>query len=109
MTCLCGLVLPLLLHSGYGGSHLPRVLTFLGYDNPQQWIGRGHSFVEVLVVVDGQEVPVDVCVAQQHIHPTDVVDVLEEAVELLEVSRSTPLQTKPAIFCVKLPRKRSIR
>lgn len=78
-------------------------------DDAQQWIGGFHRLVEVVVVVDWKEVSVDVGVAQPHVHPPDVVDALKEAVELLEVSRYSPLQAKAAVLCFKLQRKRSIR
>lgn len=66
-------------------------LTFLGYDNAEQWIGWRDSFVEVVVIVDWKEVSVDVGVSQQHVDTGDVMDGLEEEVELLEATWAIPL------------------
>lgn len=80
-------------------------LTFLGDDDAQQRTGRGDSFVKVVIVVDWEEVSVDVSVAQLHLCSWNAVDGLEEGVELQEASRAVSLQTKAAIFCLKLVRK----
>lgn len=77
-------------------------LTFLCYNNPQYGIGRRNSFVEVFIIVDWEEISMDVSVFQQHLHTVDVMDVLEEVVELLEATKSIPLQTKATVLCLKL-------
>lgn len=77
-------------------------LTFLGDDDAQQRTGRGDSFVEVVIVVDWKEVSVDVSVAQLHLCSWNTVDGLEEGVELQEAPWAVSLQTKAAIFCLKL-------
>lgn len=80
-------------------------LTFLGDDDAQQRTGRGDSFLEVVIVVDWEEVSVDVSVAQLHVRSWNAVDGLEEGVELQKAPRAVSLQTKAAIFCLKLVRK----
>lgn len=61
--------------------------------------------MEVVIVVDWEEVSVDVSVAQLHLCSWNAVDGLEEGVELQEAPRAVSLQTKAAIFCLKLVRK----
>lgn len=63
--------------------------------------------MEVVVIVDGKEVSVDVGVSQQHVHTGDAMDGLEEAVELLKAGRAVPLQGKAAVFCLKLKKIRN--
>lgn len=66
-------------------------LTFLGYDNAEQRIGGWDSFVEVVIIVDWKEVPMDVSISQQHVDTGDVMNSLEEAVELQETTGAVPL------------------
>lgn len=56
----------------------------------------------VVVVVDGQEVAVDVRVAQEHIHPWDLVHCLQQLVEVLEAAGAGALHGKAAKFSVEL-------
>lgn len=77
-------------------------LTFLGDDDAQQRTSRRDGFVEVVIVVDGQQVSVDVGVAQLHLRTGDAVDGSEKDVEVQVASRAVSLQTKAAIFCLKL-------
>lgn len=55
---------------------LPVLLTLLLDDDPEEGVGRGQGFVVVVIIVDGQKVAVDVCVAQEHVHPRDLVHCL---------------------------------
>lgn len=64
-----------------------KALTLLLYKNPEQWIGRGNGLVVVVVIVYGQQVPVDVCVAHQHVDIGDLVNVLQQSIKLLKFSR----------------------
>ena len=61
-------------------------LTFLGYNNTEQWIGWQDSFLEVIIVVDWKEVSMNVSISQEHINTRYTMDGQEEAVELLEVT-----------------------
>lgn len=58
--------------------------------------------MEVVVVVDGEQVSVDVGVIQQHLHARDAVDGLQELVELLEATRAVPLQSEATVLSLKL-------
>ena len=50
----------------------------------------------VVVVVDGQQVSVHVCVANQQLCVGDTMDMLQQAVELIEPARLRPVQGEPA-------------
>lgn len=63
----------------------------------------------VVIVVDGQEVAMDIRVAQEHIHPWDLVHRLQKAVEVLEAACTGALHGKAAKFGVKLQRRRRRR
>lgn len=63
----------------------------------------------VVVVVDGQEVTVDVCVAQEHVYPRDLVHRLQEVVEVLEAAHTRALHGEAAKFSIKLRRRRRKR
>lgn len=56
----------------------------------------------IVVVVDGQQVPVDVRVPHQNIHVWDLVHVLQQPIELLKLARLGSLQGEPPEFCPKL-------
>jgi len=58
--------------------------------------------VVVVVVVDGQQVPVDVSVAQHQVGSGDAVDGLQEAVELQEATGTVPLQGEAPVLCLEL-------
>lgn len=60
--------------------------------------------MEAVIIVDWEEISVDISVAQLHVRPKDAMDGLEESVELQKASRAVSLQTKAAIFCLKLVR-----
>lgn len=49
-------------------------------------MSRRYGLAEVVVVVDGQQVAMDVGVADHHLHVGDAVDVQYELVKLLELS-----------------------
>lgn len=51
----------------------------------------------------------DICVAQEHIHPRDLVHCLQQAVEILEAARAGALHGKAAKFGVELRRRRKRR
>lgn len=81
---------------------LPILLTLLLDDDPEKGVGRGQGFVVVVVIVDGQEVPMDVHVAQEHVHPWDLVQHLQQAVEAC----AGVLHSEVAKLSVKLQRRR---
>lgn len=56
----------------------------------------------VVVIVDGQQVAVHVSVAHQQLHIGDAMDVLQEAIELIESAWLRPIQREPTKFCTKL-------
>lgn len=56
----------------------------------------------VVIVVDGQQVAVHIGIAHQELHVRDAVDVLQEAVELIEAARLRPIQREPTELCTKL-------
>lgn len=66
------------------------------YEDPEQRMGGRHGLAEVVVVVDGQQVAVDVGVADHHLHVGDAVDVQYELVELLELARLDAVHREPA-------------
>lgn len=68
-------------------------------EDPEQRVGRRHRFAEVVVVVDGQQVAVDVGVADHHLHVGDAVDVQDELVELLELSGLGAVHGEPSELC----------
>lgn len=69
-------------------------------------MGRGHRLAEVVVVVDGQQVPVDVGVADHHLHVGDAVNVQNELVKLLKLAGLDPIHREPAEFRPILKRRR---
>lgn len=73
-------------------------------EDAEQRMGRRHGFAEVVVVVDGQQVTVDVGVADHHLHVGDAVDVQNELVELLKLPRLGAVHREPAEFCPVLRR-----
>lgn len=64
-----------------------KALTLLLYENPEQWIGSGDGLVVVVVIIYGQQVAVDVCIAHQHVHIGDLVNMLQQSIKLLKFSR----------------------
>lgn len=59
-------------------------------------MGGRHGLAEVVVVVDGQQVAVDVSVANHHLHVGDAVNVQYELVELLELAGLDAVHREPA-------------
>lgn len=59
-------------------------------------MGGRHGLAEVVVVVNGQQVAVDVSVADHHLHVGDAVDVQYELVELLELAGLDAVHREPA-------------
>lgn len=59
----------------------------------------------IVIVVDGQQVPVDVRVPHQDIDVGDLVNVLQQPIELFKLARLGSLQRKPSKFCPKLQQK----
>lgn len=66
------------------------------YEDPEQRMGGRHGLAEVVVVVDGQQVTVDVSVADHHLHVGDAVNVQYELVELLELAGFDAVHREPA-------------
>lgn len=58
--------------------------------------------MEVIIIVDREEVPMDISIPQLHVRARYAMDGPEEHVEFQEASRALSLQTKAAIFCLKL-------
>lgn len=58
--------------------------------------------MEVIIIVDWEEVPMDISIPQLHVRARYAMDGPEEDVEFQEASRALSLQTKAAIFCLKL-------
>lgn len=58
--------------------------------------------MEVVIIVDRKEVSMNVSISQQHIHTRYAMDSLEEVVELQETTWAISLQSKAAVFCLKL-------
>lgn len=71
-------------------------------------MGRRHRLAEVVVVVDGQQVAVDVGVADHHLHVGNAVDVQDELVELLELPGLGAVHGEPAEFCPVLWRQERV-
>lgn len=47
--------------------------------------------MEVIIIVDGKQVSMDVSVAQKHINTWNVMHILQQPVELLEADVAVPL------------------
>lgn len=59
----------------------------------------GHSLAEVFVIVDWQQVSMDVCVSDHHLHVGDAVDVHDELEELLKLTRLDAVDRESAELC----------
>lgn len=68
-------------------------------------MSRRYGLAEVVVVVDGQQVAVDVGVADHHLHVGDAVDVQDELVKLLELSGLGAVHGEPSELCPVLWRR----
>lgn len=66
------------------------------YEDPEQRVRGGHSFAEVVVVVDGQQVSVNVSVSDHHLHVGDAVEVHDQLKELLEFAGLGSVHREPA-------------
>ena len=77
-------------------------LTFPLQKEPEEGAGGGDGFLVVVVIVDGQQVFVNVSVAHQQLHVGDVMDMLEEAVELVEATWFGPIEREATKLCPKL-------
>lgn len=58
----------------------------------------------VVIVVDGQQVTVHIGIAHQQLHVGDTMDMLQEAVELIEATWLRPVQGEPPELRPKLGR-----
>lgn len=76
------------------------------YEDPEQWVCRGHRLAEVVIVVDRQQVAVDVGVANHHLHVCNAMDVKDEFVKLFEFARLDPVHRESAELCPILGKKR---
>lgn len=65
--------------------------TLFLYEYPQKRMSRRHRLAKVVVIVNRQQVPVDVGVANHHLHISNAVDVEYELVELLKLARLDPV------------------
>lgn len=61
------------------------------YEYPEEWMSSRHRFAKVVVVVYRQQVPMDIGIANHHLHISNAVNVQKELVELLEPSRFDPV------------------
>lgn len=66
------------------------------YEDPEQWMSCWHGLAEVVVIVDGQQIPMDVSIANHHLHVGDAVNVQDKFVEFLELARLDPVHWEPA-------------
>lgn len=64
--------------------------------DPEQRVRGGHGLAEVVIVVDGQQVSMNVCVADHHLHVSDAVEVQDQLEELLEFARLRSVHREPA-------------
>lgn len=55
--------------------------------DPEQRVCRGHSLAEVVIVVDGQQVSMNVSISNHHLHVGDTVEVHDQLKELLKFAR----------------------
>lgn len=67
--------------------------------DPEQWVCSGHSLAEVVIVVDGQQVSMNVCVANQNLHVGDAMEVHDQLKELLKFARLCSVHGEPAELC----------
>lgn len=70
--------------------------------NPKQWVCAGNSLEEVVIIINGKKIPVDVSVAYHYRHVGNMVDVKEKFVEIFEFSWLETIQRKSSKFCSKL-------
>lgn len=81
-----------------------RKLTLSLYEDPEQWVSCGHGFTEVVIIVDRQQVSVDVSITNHHLHISNAVNVQNEFVKLLKLSRFDPVHGEAAKLCPILKR-----
>lgn len=62
----------------------------------------------IIIVVDGKEVSVHICVAHQQVHVGNAVDMLQESIELIELARLGTVQRKAPELCSKLDKHEQI-
>ena len=84
--------------------HMAPALTFPLQEEAEQGCCRGDGLVVVVIVVDGEEVSLHVCVAHQQVHVGNAVNMLKEPVELIKLARLGPVQRKAPELCSKLYR-----
>ena len=89
----------------YWGGNWNRSLTVSLYEEPKQRVCSGHGLAEVVVVVDGEQVAVDVRVANHHLHVYPV-NVQDELVELLKLPGLEAVHGKPPELGPILERRR---
>ena len=65
-------------------------------ENPEQGVCAGDGLAEVVIVVDGQQVAMHVCIANGHLGVGDVVGVHDELVEVFEPPRLLAVQREPS-------------
>lgn len=78
------------------------MLTFPLQKEPEEGAGGGDGFLVVVIIVDGQQVPVHISVAHQQLHVGDVMDMLKKAVELIEAAWFGPIEREATKLCPKL-------
>lgn len=77
-------------------------LTFPLQKQPEEGAGSGDGLLVVVIIVDGQQVTVHISVAHQQLHIRDVMDMLKQAVELIEATWFGPIEREATKLCPKL-------
>lgn len=75
-------------------------------EDPEQGVCTGNRLAEVVVIVDGQQVSVHICVANSYITVGDMVGVYNQLVEIFKLPRLMTVQREPSEFRPKLQCKR---
>lgn len=79
----------------------PPGTSFLDED-PEQRVCTRDRLAEVVIIVDGQQVPVHVRVADGHVGVGDVVRVHDQLVEVFKLPRLVTVQGEPSELSPKL-------
>lgn len=80
------------------------LLTFPLQKQPEERAGSGDGFTIIIIVVDGQQVTMHISIAHQKLHIWDMMNMLQKAIELIEVTRFWPIEREATKLCTKLGR-----
>lgn len=75
-------------------------------EDPEQGICTRNRLAEVVIIVDGQQVSVHICIANSYITVGDMVGVHNQLVEIFKLPRLMTVQREPSEFRPKLQCKR---